>query len=77
MLLRNSNNNFDEMVENSVKLWELYSDVKSTSVQWKHRRRYAFIPLSHFLNGLGPWNVTPGERFSIQVFLIRRVFDEQ
>lgn len=69
MLLKNSNKNFDDMVENSVKLWELYRDVKSTGLNWKHRRRYAFLPLSHFLNGLGPWNVTPGERFSIQVLI--------
>lgn len=64
-----SKRSFEDMIENCVRLWELYKDVKSTNLNIKHRRRYAFIPLSHFLNGLGPWNVTPGERYSIQVII--------
>lgn len=68
MLQTKPKRNYEDLAETSVKLWELYKDVKSIDLNgMKHKRRYAILPLSHFLSGLGPWNVTPGERFSIQV----------
>lgn len=60
--------NFPKFAENSVKLWEYYSVAQShIKTPGRHRRRYAFLPQPYFLNGLGPWNLTPGARYSVQV----------
>ncbi|KRT82793.1 hypothetical protein AMK59_4420, partial [Oryctes borbonicus] len=60
--------NYPKFAETSVKLWEYYNlaqpELKPRS---KHRRRYAFLPQPYFLNGLGPWNLTPGARYSVQM----------
>lgn len=48
-----------EIVENGVTTWE--------NNKRKHIRRYAFAPQPHFLHGLGPWKVSPGETYSVQV----------
>lgn len=64
-----STESFENLIETSVKLWELYKEVTCKGAsRGRHRRRFGFSPQSHFLHGLGPWSVTPGERFSIQVF---------
>lgn len=65
--LYNNHINYYELAENSVKLWEVYKDTNSRCYRTRHRRRYAFSPQPLFLHGLGPWNVTPGARYSIQV----------
>ncbi|XP_075235068.1 uncharacterized protein LOC142332505 [Lycorma delicatula] len=48
-----------EIVENGVATWE--------NNRRKHIRRYAFAPQPHFLHGLGPWKVAPGETYSVQI----------
>lgn len=55
-----------EMAETSVKLWELKTETHRYESR-RHRRRYGFVPQPLFLHGLGPWNVTSGAKYSIQV----------
>lgn len=51
------------MAEECVKLWE--SNVAKCDI--RHRRRYGIAPQPLFLYGLGPWNINPGAKYSIQV----------
>lgn len=63
-----SKKDFSEVAENCVRLWEYYKDATlSCMTRCKHKRRYALSPQPHFLNGLGPWNISTGERYSVQV----------
>lgn len=61
---------FRELLEIAVSNWEA-SKVRTLSkiegVRGRHPRRYAFSPQPHFHHGLGPWNLHPGDRFSVQV----------
>ncbi|XP_039295163.1 uncharacterized protein LOC111055124 isoform X1 [Nilaparvata lugens] len=52
---------FYELIESSIQLWE--SGLKKK----KHLRRYAFSPKPHFLHGLGPWKLSKGDTYSVQV----------
>jgi hypothetical protein len=51
------------MAEDGVRLWECNYDRNKR----RHRRRYGFAPQPLFLYGLGPWNINPGAKYSIQV----------
>ncbi|XP_045479123.1 uncharacterized protein LOC123684063 isoform X2 [Harmonia axyridis] len=51
------------MAETCLKLWES----NPSSSKATHKRRYGLSPHPHFLHGLGPWNVPPGCKYSIQV----------
>lgn len=55
-----------QIVDHAVFQWE-NSRKNYNHTEVRHRRRYAFSPQPHFLNGLGPWNVRTGERDSVQV----------
>ncbi|KAI4462867.1 guanine nucleotide exchange factor [Holotrichia oblita] len=60
--------NYPKFAETSVRLWEYYNfALPESKSKGKHRRRYAFLPQPYFLNGLGPWNLTPGARYSVQM----------
>lgn len=59
---------FCEVAESCVRLWENYKEIDMNARNRKHKRRYGLSPQPHFLYGLGPWNVPPGARFSLQVF---------
>ncbi|XP_030755784.1 uncharacterized protein LOC115882075 isoform X2 [Sitophilus oryzae] len=60
--------NYDDLAETSVLIWEYYSFSKELNgYKKRHRRRYGFVPEPMFLYGLGPWNISKGERFSIQI----------
>ncbi|XP_053972654.1 uncharacterized protein LOC128873248 [Hylaeus volcanicus] len=59
--------NFYALVEDGVKVWE--GDEKGrcrSSKRLRHFRRYGLCTAAHFLRGLGPWSVQPGERSSLQ-----------
>ena len=56
------------LLETSVSIWEEAGKLRKTSRdRIRHPRYYGFSSHSLFLNGLGPWHVSPGERHSIQV----------
>ncbi|KAJ9601442.1 hypothetical protein L9F63_000409, partial [Diploptera punctata] len=56
-----------DIVETSVSMWEDAKARRETqNNKNRHRRYYGFSSHYLFLNGLGPWHVTPGERHSIQ-----------
>lgn len=56
-----------EVAESCVRLWENYKENNFNAYNRKHKRRYGLAPQPHFLYGLGPWNVPPGGKFSLQV----------
>ncbi|XP_022912500.2 uncharacterized protein [Onthophagus taurus] len=61
--------NMLKLAENSVKQWEFCNcndPISETKIKGRHRRRYGFSPQPYFLHGLGPWNVSPGARYSVQ-----------
>lgn len=58
-----------DLSECAIKQWEAAVKDKYRFYRGKHRRCYGFAPQPHFLQGLGPWNVASGERYSIQVIL--------
>nr|XP_015834967.1 PREDICTED: uncharacterized protein LOC103312818 isoform X2 [Tribolium castaneum] len=53
------------MAEDCVRLWELSNENPRRGT--RHRRRYGIAPQPLFLYGLGPWNISPGAKYSIQV----------
>ncbi|KAK9870955.1 hypothetical protein WA026_009917 [Henosepilachna vigintioctopunctata] len=53
----------DILIEECVRCWEM----NSVSPKIAHKRRYGLSPYPYFLHGLGPWNIPPGCRFSVQV----------
>ncbi|KAJ3657976.1 hypothetical protein Zmor_009748 [Zophobas morio] len=57
---------FEALAEDSVRLWELYRE-NLRKTKTRHRRRFGIVPQPLFLYGLGPWNINPGTKFSIQV----------
>ncbi|RZC42177.1 uncharacterized protein BDFB_006762 [Asbolus verrucosus] len=56
-----------DMAEECVRLWELYKETDPNKYKSRHRRRYGIAPQPLFLYGLGPWNINPGAKYSIQV----------
>ncbi|KAB0799908.1 hypothetical protein PPYR_07788 [Photinus pyralis] len=55
---------YTRLAENAVLFWESSRNVTQVN---RHRRRYGIAPQPHFLYGLGPWGISQGERFSVQV----------
>ncbi|RZF43712.1 hypothetical protein LSTR_LSTR004225 [Laodelphax striatellus] len=50
-----------ELIESSIQLWE--NGLKRK----KHSRRYALSAKPHFLHGLGPWKLSKGDKYSVQI----------
>ncbi|KAF5308256.1 hypothetical protein FQR65_LT06249 [Abscondita terminalis] len=56
------------LTEEGVRIWEISRDTNPNVYKRKrHRRRYGILPQPYFLNGLGLWTVSSGERCSIQM----------
>lgn len=56
--------------DSAVQCWETSKNntlTKIVGIRGRHPRRYAIKPHTHFLSGVGPWNLHPGEKFSMQV----------
>ncbi|XP_026467526.1 uncharacterized protein LOC113371096 [Ctenocephalides felis] len=57
-----------EIADLAVDLWEEAARIsRCRSRLTRHKRRYALIPKPHLLSGLGPWTLSQGERYSLQV----------
>ncbi|XP_015118333.1 uncharacterized protein LOC107042000 [Diachasma alloeum] len=58
-----------QLIESGVEIWERAKSIQSSSGSrhsFKSFRRYGLATCPHFLFGLGPWSVNPGDKISVQ-----------
>ncbi|KAK5644118.1 hypothetical protein RI129_007963 [Pyrocoelia pectoralis] len=54
---------YGHLAENAVLTWESNANVQRN----RHKRRYGIAPQPHFLYGFGPWSISQGDKFSVQM----------
>ncbi|XP_056648807.1 uncharacterized protein LOC130453206 [Diorhabda sublineata] len=59
--------NYEHLAETAVLAWEFFRVSDPQKYKIKHRRRYGLTPESNFHFGLGPLNISKGDKYSVQV----------